>query len=159
MTHVEVTQALRRHPFTSDLTPFQIANVARIAEEVVFPRNHVIFRERDSAALFYLLLSGRVAIEVAQNGTSLPIQTLHAGDELGWSAVLESQQKVFQARTLEPVRALAIRGPELRQLLCQDYPLGYNIMKKLLQAATERLQGTQLQLLDMYAPGGGRVSA
>jgi hypothetical protein len=56
---------------------------------------------------------GLVALEIARAGHTFRVQTLFAGDELGWSALLMGRGKHFQARTLERVDALAFEGTEL----------------------------------------------
>ncbi len=57
-----------------------------------------------------------VALEIAPHGDAFRVETLSAGDELGWSSVLVGKGKFFQARTLEPVEALMFDGNELRAM-------------------------------------------
>jgi len=85
------------------------------------------------------------------------ITTLAAGDELGWSSLLMEDRKHFQARTLEPVRALAFDAARLRQTCEQDHGFGYLLMRALLRVVSGRLQDTRMQLLDLYAPRGVKL--
>lgn len=143
---------LREHPFVEGFEPQHIQKMAEIALEVQFGRDQVIFREGEECGLFYLIISGRVALEVSAPGRILRVQTLAAGEELGWSSVLMTDGKHFQARSLEPVRALAFDGARLRQACDQDPVFGYVLMRQLVQVVARRLQATRLQLLDIYKP-------
>ena len=57
----------------------------------LMPAVRIIFHEGGLYSVFYLLSKARVALELGEPGHVLRVQTLLAGDELGWSAVLPSQ--------------------------------------------------------------------
>ncbi|MGE5489325.1 MAG: Crp/Fnr family transcriptional regulator [bacterium] len=150
-------EAVRDHPFVAGLKPAFLEKFASLALEVQFGRDEKIFQEGETSGRFYLLLSGKVALEASAPGCILRIQTLGAGDELGWSSVVSAEGKHFQARSLEPVRALAFDGQRLRQLCEQEPAFGYAVMQRLLRVVAERLQATRMQLIDMYAPRGSKL--
>jgi CRP/FNR family cyclic AMP-dependent transcriptional regulator len=87
------------------------------------------------------------------------VQTLGAGDELGWSSVLMGRGKYFQARALDPVKALAIDGPALLTACRKDTAFGFALMLRILGVVSERLQATRLQLHDMHSPKAKRAGA
>ena len=61
------------------------------------------------------------------------MQTLFAGDELGWSALLMGGSgKQFQARALERVEALAFEGADLLAACREDTAFGFALMQRLL---------------------------
>ena len=91
-----------------------------MAKEVRFERDQILFREGDECSEFYLIVTGLVALEIAAPGHTFRVQTLFAGDELGWSALLMGSGKHFQARTLERVDALAFEGAELLAACRED---------------------------------------
>jgi CRP-like cAMP-binding protein len=126
---------------------------------VRFDRNHVIFREGDECSEFYLVVNGLVALEIAAPGHTFRVQTLFAGDELGWSALLMGSGKHFQARALERVEALAFEGADLLAACREDPAFGFALMQRLLGVVAERLQATRLQLLDSYSPVAARAGA
>ena len=159
MTADSIMQALREHPFVEDFRPEHVQTLGALAHEVAFERDHVIFREGDECSLFYLIVSGKVALEISAPGHTFRVQTLAAGDEFGWSAVLMRSGKHFQARALEPVAALAIEGAELHSACQEDPSFGCDFMFRLLGVVSERLQATRLQLLDIYAPKAKPVVA
>lgn len=103
---------LDRCPFFDHFQPKHLEKLTALGSVVRFSKDQIIFHEEDDDTQFYVLLSGRVALEFGYAGRQVLIDTLHAGDELGWSAVL-GQKKQFRARALESVEASAFesRGP------------------------------------------------
>ena len=158
MTEAVVT-LLQRHPFVEEFQPQHVEKLASLATRVRFERDQVIFRENDECGEFYLIVSGLVALEIAAPDHTLRVQTLAAGDELGWSAILMGRRKHFQARALERAEALAFDGGELLIACKQDTLFGYTLMHRLLGVVSERLQATRLQMLDMYSPVAKRAGA
>jgi CRP-like cAMP-binding protein len=154
-----VLSAVQQHPFTQGLTPEHCATLATLARRTSFGKNEIIFREGDPKHEFFLLLTGRVALEMAVQDRTLRVHTLEAGDELGWSAVLMGGGKRFQARALEPVEALAFDGYKLLDTCRTDNSFGYKIMHRLLGVVSERLQAARLQVLDMHSPIAKKAGA
>ena len=156
MTESVVT-LLQRHPFVEEFQPQHVEKLASMTTRVRFEHDQVIFREGDECGEFYLIVSGMVALEIAAPDHVLRVQTLSAGDELGWSAILMGRRKHFQARALERTEALAFDGGELLAACKQDAVFGYVLMHRLLGVVSERLQATRLQVLDMYSPVAKRA--
>ncbi len=159
MTEQKVRALLAQHPFVKNFKPSQIDKLATLAREVRFVEDQIVFREGDQSADFNLIISGRVALEINEPDQTLRIQTLNAGDEFGWSALIAGSGKYFQARALEPVEALAFSGDELLQTCKQDTDFGFGLMTGLLGIVAERLQATRLQLHDMYSLTAKRAGA
>jgi CRP-like cAMP-binding protein len=159
MTAGTLLTLLERQPFVEGFKPHQIAALAALAKEVRFKSDHVIFREGEECSEFYLIISGLVALEIAPPGQAFRVDTLSAGDELGWSSVLMAQGKYFQARTLDDVQALLFEGPDLRAMCEADTAFGYALMLRLLGVVAQRLQATRLQVLDTFWPVAKRAGA
>jgi CRP/FNR family transcriptional regulator, cyclic AMP receptor protein len=150
---------LRHHPFVAEFEPRHVEKLAALAQHTRFERDQVLFREGDECSEFYLIVTGLVALEIVAPGHTFRVQTLFAGDELGWSALLMGRGKHFQARTLERVDALEFEGPELLAACREDAVFGFALMQRLLGVVAGRLQATRLQLLDMYSPVAARAGA
>lgn len=147
---VETMVALRHCPFFEEFLPKHMEKLMMLGSEVHFDKDEVIFREADDPNLFYVLLSGRVILEATVGGRIVPIQTLYPSHELGWSAVL-NRKRQFQARALEPVRAMSFEIPRLRDA-CQGNPaFGAAFLERLFSVAAERLESTRLQLVAALA--------
>ena len=135
--------------------PQHLERLAELAEEVEFRRDQIVFREGDQHGRFYLILDGSVALEIITAPHPVMLQTLHAGDAMGWSSILDGREGAhFEARALTPTRALAFDGRKLRQTCDADPSFGYRMMRALLSLVTERLDVTRMQLSDMYSSSG-----
>ena len=154
-----ILESVTNHPFTQGLLPEHCETLASLGRETSFGRDEIIFREGDPKHEFFLLLTGRVALEMVVQGRTLRVHTREAGDELGWSAVLMGGGKRFQARALEPVTALAFDGYRLLERCREDHHFGYKIMHRLLGVVSERLQAARMQVLDVYSPIAKRAGA
>jgi len=154
-----VLDAVQNHPFAQGLTPEHCATLASLARHASFGKDKIIFHEGDPKHEFFLLLSGRVSLEMLVQDKTLRVHTLEAGDELGWSAVLMGGGKRFQARALEPVESLAFDGYALLERCRADTGFGYKIMHRLLGVVSERLQAARIQVLDMHSPIARRAGA
>ena len=147
-----ISDILQEHPFTKGFWPDHIARLAAMAAEVRFQSGELIYHEGDPSSLFYLLISGNVALEILSPGRPLRVSTLMAGEVLGWSSVTGTMGKQFQARALEEVHALAFDGTRLAHACEEDYAFGFHFMRAVLTVMTERLHATRAQLVDIYSP-------
>ncbi len=142
---------LAEHPFFAGLSAEDIQLLAGCASNVVFKADEMICREGDEANRFYLIRQGNVALEVyVPERGQVVLQTIGAGEILGWSWLIPPYQWRFDMRALELVRAIALDGQCLRGK-CEANPrLGYELLKRVAQVFAERLLATRLQLLDVY---------
>jgi CRP-like cAMP-binding protein len=154
-----ILDAVQQHPFSRGLTAEHCATLAGLAHRVGFAGEQIVFREGDDRHEFFLLLSGRVALEMMSEGKPLRVHVLEGGDELGWSAVIMGRGKHFQARCLEPVEALAFDGFTLLETCRADTGFGYKIMHRLLGVVSERLQAARMQVLDSHSPIAKKAGA
>jgi CRP-like cAMP-binding protein len=141
-------------PLLAGMSTEELELLAGCASNVRFEAGDVIFREGDPADTFYVLRQGTVALETfAPARGGMTIETIEAGEVLGWSWLFPPYRWHFDARALSRVRATAIDGACLRGK-CEDDPaLGYDLMKRFAQVIIERLQWTRLRLLDVYGRG------
>ena len=147
-----IAEELGDHPFGRGLRPEHLALLAGCGRNVTLAPG-VLVREGDPADTFYLLREGVVSLEVhAPGGPPLVVQTLHAGEVLGWSWLFPPHRWTFDARVVETARAIAFDGACLRGKCEADHELGYQLMKRVAQVFTTRLQATRMQLLDLYGP-------
>lgn len=142
------TALLAAQPFLKGLSKPQLEALFTNAMTVDFPAGKLIFNEGLPANRFYIVLEGEVALESAarKNGGQL-IQTIKAGDVLGWSWLFPPYQWHFDARAVKPTRAIIFFASTLRELCESDHHLGYELMKRVTKVVIKRLQSTRLQLL------------
>lgn len=157
MSAATLLAVLKQHPFVEAFRPEHIERLRAMAREVSFVPDQLIFREGDDTHDFYLIASGRIALEMQEPDHVLRVQTLGAGDELGWSSMLMGRGKYFQARALEATDALVFDGVALLEACRADTDFGFAFMYRMLGVVSERLQATRLQLHDMHSPKARRA--
>jgi CRP/FNR family cyclic AMP-dependent transcriptional regulator len=142
---------LTEHPFFQGLEQRHLQLLIGCASNVVFKADQPIIRQGEEANQFYLIRHGKLAIEIhTPSRGALTVQTLGEGEVLGWSWLLPPYQWRFDARAIEPMRAIALDGKCLRVKCEEDHDLGYELLKRFSQLVTQRLDATRLQLLDVY---------
>ena len=142
---------LAQHPFFQDIEPVYLQLMVGCAANVRFAAGDDLFREGDVADRFYLIRHGHVALQVFIPGQGrITIETIEAGEVLGWSWLFPPYRWHFDAQALELSRAIAFDGACLRAKCDEDHDLGYMLMQRFAQVMTQRLQATRLQLLDLY---------
>ena len=139
------TAVLDRCPFFEQFQPKHLEKLMTLSSPIRFREGDILFREGDEASQFYVLLSGRVALEANFGGRQVHIDTLYGGDELGWSAVLH-RQKQFQARALEAGEALVFEVSRMHDAFDGNPYFGRAFLERLLTVVAERLQNTRQQL-------------
>lgn len=153
----ELEQTAEAYPLLANLPPEHLRKLFDIAEQREFEQDAVIFGEGAKSEYLFLIASGSIALEIVAAGRGIVVQTLGAGDAMGWSALTEAARTHFQARALSPVQAVAFDGAKLSTAFEHNHSLGYEMMKRLLAMVTERLDHTRMQVVDMYGrPGGTR---
>jgi CRP/FNR family cyclic AMP-dependent transcriptional regulator len=146
---------LRDHPYFAGLEPQYLALLVGCARNVRFGAGEYLFEEGQPADRFYILRSGHVALEIDAPGRGpIIVQTVGAGDVLGFSWLFEPHRWSFDARAVEATRAIALDGVCLRTKSEADHGLGYELMKRFARVVVQRLQATRLQLLDVYGHAG-----
>ena len=142
---------LKKHPFFKGLKREYLDFVVGCASNVSFKEGEVILKEGESADKFYLIREGRVAIYIL-GGQQHPVtlQTIKDGDILGWSWLIPPHRNRFNARAVIYTRAIALDGKCLRTKCEENHDLGYELIKRLASVFTQRLEGTRIQLLDIY---------
>lgn len=144
-----VAAIIAEHPLLKDLAPHWHRVLADSAMQITFQPGETIFREGDPANRFYLILSGKVALEAyAGDGERVLIQTIEPGDALGWSWLFPPYYWQFDARALEPTKAIFFYATPLREECEADHDLGYELMKRMAGIMLKRLQATRRQLLE-----------
>jgi CRP-like cAMP-binding protein len=149
MKHLE--QIVAESPVFAGLDDAYLRLIAGCGRNTGFEPGEYLFREGASADTFYLLRQGRVGLETNVPGwCPLTIGTVDAGDVVGWSWLVAPYRWHFDARAIEPVRAIVFDGACLRGKCEDDHTLGYELLGRFAPVMLERLQAARLQLMDVY---------
>jgi CRP/FNR family transcriptional regulator, cyclic AMP receptor protein len=142
---------LADHPFARGLSEKHLELLTGCASNVRFGAGQVVFHEGEEANEFYLIREGKMAVELfAPERGPVNILTLGEGEVLGWSWLVPPYRWRFDARAIEPTRAIALDGKCLREKAERDSELGYELLKRMAHIMEERLHATRLQLLNVY---------
>ena len=126
----------------------KVANVARLRD---FDELDIIFREGEVPEHVYLIVFGKVSLEMCAPGIGCKrIMTVGPGELLAWSALLEHARLTSTARTMEATRLVELDAVQLLTLCEQDLQFGYELMRRTMLALAKRLSATRMQLLDVY---------
>lgn len=144
-------ELLARHRFFADFPPEFAELVAGCAKNADFRPDQYLAREGDPADTFFLISSGKVALEIAIPGRAAAIiATLGAEEAVGVSWMVAPYRWMFDARAIEPTRAIGIDAKCLRSKCDSDHDLGYEMMKRFVPVLTQRLHATRMQILDVF---------
>ena len=136
----------------SDLGPEQLRKLLLLAQEKQFAAGEIVFHSGDQSSFLHLIVSGEVILEEVEGNLQVGVQTLHAGDAMGWSALNPGARTHFQARALSHVSTIAFSGDQLRALCETDPAVGYALMKRLMELVTDRLDALRMKLVDRSQP-------
>jgi len=138
------------HPFLAGMNHTQLTLLTDCAVARHFNMGQTILREGEFANGFYLIETGRVALESeAGFGESILIQTIGAGDLLGWSWMFPPYVWQFTARAIEPTAALFFYAAILREYCEKDHSLGYELLKRISAVMVTRLHAAHDQMLSL----------
>ena len=140
------------HPVLAGMNHTQLTLLTDCAVARHFNTGQTILREGDFANGFYLIETGSVALgSEAGLGESIVIQTIGAGDLLGWSWMFPPYVWQFTARAVEPTTVLFFYAAILREYCEKDHSLGYELLKRISAVMVTRLQAAHDQMLSLYS--------
>ena len=145
-----IEQYLPEHPFFLGLDERAIALMSGCAVNVHLRPGEYLFHEEEPADTFFVIRSGRVAIEMRRPTDGVVLDTAHAGDVVGWSWLVPPYRWTFDARATEETSAIAFDGACLRGKCAADPALGYALLQRVVQVMSSRLQSARVRLLDLY---------
>ncbi len=146
---IEVTAAgLSAHPFLRGMSHDHLAVLAEAASDVTFPARHRLFEDGGSAAHFWLIQSGYVALDVHVPGQGrVKIDTIGMGELLGWSWLFPPYKWAFGAVAAGPVEAFEFDARAVRACCASDPTLGYQVTQRLARVLAKRLQAARVRLI------------
>lgn len=143
-----INEVIAKNPLFLGMKPEHLALLVEGARSAELNAGEMLFREGEPASRFYVIESGKVVLEAHEpaDGT-LPVQTVGAGEVVGWSWMFPPFVWHLQARAVEPTRLVVLDGAHLLVAAERDREFGYDLMKRVVQVIIHRLQATRRQLL------------
>ncbi|MCC6750623.1 MAG: cyclic nucleotide-binding domain-containing protein [Deltaproteobacteria bacterium] len=146
------TAELIKHPFLHGLTEAQVESLKAQAQR--FEPGAFLTREGEEARTLYLLVHGRVSLELHVPGRGVTqVETIGAGDIIGLSWNFPPYRWHLDARASEPVEAFAIDAPHLRGRIEDDPEIFRVLTIRLMHLMYERIERLRMHRLDVYGAG------
>lgn len=146
---------LAAHAFLRGVPAPLLAPLASASTPVTMPEGRRVFEEGATAAKFWLIRHGQVALDIHVPGRpKVLVETLGDGDLLGLSWLSPPLPWQFGAVALADTTAYELDGVAVLAACDRDPALGYLLLRRTMAAASRRLQATRVRLLDVYAVAG-----
>ena len=144
----DIEKRLAAHPFLKGMTRHHIELLALCAVPTQFDQGHTIFREGEPASGFYLVETGKVVLEgETSDGKQVVIDTVSAGEPLGWSWLFPPYLWHFTARATGRCAAICLSGTLLRQHREDDLTLSHELFRRASEVMVRRLQRARGKLV------------
>jgi CRP-like cAMP-binding protein len=153
MDQQQLMSSLESIPWFQEISNEHFQKIAGIASLIEVDAKQELFREGDPEDYLYIVLQGRVAIEMfVPSRGRVRIYTAEPMDVVGWSSVTPVvRRRTAGAQAVLPSCLVRLDAMKLRQLCEEDCALGYIVMRRMANVVASRLLITRLQLLDMFA--------
>jgi CRP-like cAMP-binding protein len=149
-------QFLKTVPFFDQLSNRQLKGVSDIIFERTYDVDELIFEEGQPGAALFLILDGKVAVEVLRETSKTRLAVLQKGAFFGEMALLDETPRSATARALERTRALALYRNDLNGLVQRDPKTACQIYRSLAGMIAERLRLTnELVQMKTSSDNGG----
>ncbi|HEY3413774.1 MAG TPA: cyclic nucleotide-binding domain-containing protein [Armatimonadota bacterium] len=151
LSHEELRQHLAEHPLVEGMHPRHLQIMSDIVQQVDFDSGCYLFREGEPADRVYLILHGSVMLETFNEEYGpIPIESLEAGDSIGWSGFIPPFDWRFDAKAVQPTVALVFETARLNSICEMHNDFGYALMKRMAGLVEQRLNATKEHLHDIY---------
>jgi CRP-like cAMP-binding protein len=133
-------ERLKRFPCFRDLTGEQRIAVAELVRDEWFHPEETLFREGETGAHLYMLVSGEVEIlySISDQGPAR-VDIVGSDEILGCSTLIEPYTYTSTVRSLSETETLTIDSAALRELMRKDCAIGCSIQKHIIQMLLDRI--------------------
>lgn len=148
-----VKQTLKECQVFAALSDDELEKVAALATEREYEAGATIFREGDSAREFFIIVEGKVAIQIplslaqAQMGRRITVDVLGKNEVFGWPSIVEPYVYALIAVCLQKAKIISLNGVKLRALLRENQHIGYEVLSALITVVASRLDDTRQVLV------------
>ena len=123
----------------------QLEILASLMKEVTFTPDQLVVERSSFSADLYILLEGRVSVEITTVGyygkesTTMQLAILRGGDIFGEIAFLDGRRRSAAVTALDPIRVLQLDRDRAFELFEQDPHMGFIIMRNVALVLAQRL--------------------
>ena len=145
---------LKRFPIFEGLTDDELKRIAGLCRVEDYEVGMLIYKEGEVANDLYVVVDGKVALEMEVRlwpnapPTQVTIDILTRGEVFGKAALMEPHIRTLSPRCVEKAKVIAIDGSKLHHLLDTTPHVGYKVMRGIAGTIASRLTNTRKKLLD-----------
>ncbi|MEU5979303.1 cyclic nucleotide-binding domain-containing protein [Streptomyces sp. NPDC047315] len=140
-----------RTGFLAALPADRYQGVTDLSRKVSFRAGSRIFEEGEPADRFWVVGTGKVVLDVQVPGRGpVLIETIGAGELLGWSWLCPPRQWHLGSRAVTDVQALEFDAEAVMRLCEGDPALDHAVLLHVVEVVGERLRAARTRLLDLY---------
>lgn len=150
-----ISEMMAAHTFLRNIERKYIDIFEECASESAFKQNDYLFKEKEKTDRLFLIVQGRVAIEIqALGGSPWMLMTAGAGEIVGWGWIFPPYCRQFSCRAVEDTVTIGLDTRYLMAKCEQDHELGFRLMASCANVLAERLWATRLQMLSLLVKDG-----
>jgi CRP-like cAMP-binding protein len=145
-------ELLRRYPFFGSFNASELANLARIAEELQFEDRQLVFEQGKKADALYFLLSGGIDLSyMITEKKEVQVSDIDVGEPFGISTIIEPYILTSSARSSGKSQVLRFRKDDLQRLMADDPRTELLFLRQVAKVAIQRLHAIRRQLASNLA--------
>lgn len=143
----EIMDVLENCDIFKGLERAEVEKIATLGHMETYDTGESILTQGESGENLYIIAEGHVFLERdidlgTRKGNAI-IGLLGKGRALGcWSALIgDSHILLSSARCRRPTKVFVVNGQSLREMMLDDFKLGFNILERLCYLLRDRIQG------------------
>ncbi|MFH1125240.1 MAG: Crp/Fnr family transcriptional regulator [Pseudomonadota bacterium] len=146
------TDILRKSAVFSDLNKQQCLRLSRLGVEHHVKLGQFMYSEADLLEYFYVVAEGRLKIlKHSPSGKDVIVAFSGPGEILGNVSLSSEKPHFYSAQAVLDTKVLAIKSDDLRTFLSNDLQVGFEVLRKMLLVADQRLTSALRRLVDLAA--------
>jgi len=122
-------EALKRVPLLAGLSKRELAELAKVAEDLDFPAGRTLAREGTMSREFFAIVDGKV--EMTKKGRR--VKTIGPGDFIGEFSLVVGKPREVTATAKTPLRAFVLTERDFKQLLRSNPGVELKVMRSLVE--------------------------
>jgi CRP-like cAMP-binding protein len=157
--------------FFADLPTEALSDIALASRLLTFEPATVIFHSGDEADTLYGVIEGKVNlsletidkklatrvefeeavdIRVVEQASQISVDIALPGNIFGWSALAGGGRRTVTATSTQSTKVIAIPAQHLKALCEKNHTLGYELMKRLVDFISKRLDNRNKRLIEVW---------
>jgi CRP-like cAMP-binding protein len=133
LTTLEKVLFLKSVDLFDDAVIEELGRIAELTQEVGVDAGETIFREGEPVDAIYLVLKGRVSVEI----NDVKVREVGEKQAFGLVAALDFGPAAHSIRAIEPLQALKLNALDFHELLSQNYELVRAVLRALCRMIRE----------------------